>query len=86
MKATFIIKVIVDNNKVETNIGTAQGMEDMDISLTQNILKVMADVDKKIKQQLSRYFDDPDKQVEQAEVVDNDVEEPAKENAEEPEV
>ena len=60
MKAVFTIKVTLENRNVETNFGTQEAMEDLDLLLLQNILKVLSDVPKKVKQQVDRYYTMPD--------------------------
>ena len=82
MKAVFTIKVILENRNVETNFGTQEAMEDLDLLLLQNILKVLSDVPKKVKQQVDRYYTMPDdngemtvKIQEEEEVVENPQEE-----------
>lgn len=82
MKAVFTIKVTLENRNVETNFGTQEAMEDLDLLLLQNILKVLSDVPKKVKQQVDRYYTMPDdngemtvKIQEEEEVVENPQEE-----------
>ena len=82
MIANFTIKVTLENRNVETNFGTQEAMEDLDLLLLQNILKVLSDVPKKVKQQVVRYYsmlDDSGEMTakiqEEEEVVENPQEE-----------
>lgn len=82
MKAVFTIKVTLENRNVETNFGTQEAMEDLDLLLLQNILKVLSDVPKKVKQQVDRYYTMPDdngeiaaKIQEEEDIVENPQEE-----------
>ncbi len=74
MKATFNVKISIDNHNVVTKIGTTEGMEDMEITLMQNVLKVMADVNKKVKQQVDRFYNEPDSDVDPTETAEEPAE------------
>jgi len=66
MKATFKVQVTIDNRNVTTKLGTAEGMEDMEITLMQNVLKVMANVNRSVKQQVERFYADASEETEEA--------------------
>ena len=60
MKATLNIQVTIDNRNVTTKLGMGEGMDDMEITLMQNVLKVMSDVQKKVKKEVDRFYGDPE--------------------------
>jgi hypothetical protein len=85
MKAVFTIKVTLENRNVETNFGTQEAMEDLDLLLLQNILKVLSDVPKKVKQQVDRYYamlDDSGEMTEKVQEEEEVVENPQEEKTE----
>ena len=85
MKAVFTIKVTLENRNVETNFGTQEAMEDLDLLLLQNILKVLSDVQKKVKQQVDRYYamlDDSGEMTEKIQEEEEVVENPQEEKTE----
>ncbi len=58
MKAILNIQVVIDNRNVVTKLGMGEGMDDVEITLMQNVLKIMSDVQKKVKQQVDRFYGD----------------------------
>ena len=82
MIANFTFTVTLENQNVETHIGTQGDIVDLDPELFQNILKVLRETPKKVKQQVVRYYsmlDDSGEMTakiqEEEEVVENPQEE-----------
>ncbi len=55
MKATFNIKVEIDDNNVSTGFGSDK-IENMDTTLLASVLKVFGDVQNRVKAQVTKFY------------------------------
>ena len=59
MKATFNVKVIIDNQNVTVKVDDMT-IADMEIVLMQNVLKTLNNVERSVKGTVSRYYESAD--------------------------
>lgn len=81
MKAVFNIKLTVDGRDVVTKVGVAEGLDDMEITLLQNVLRSIADTQKRVKQQIDRFYGAPEGTVDNSETADLEPKEEAEAGA-----